>query len=57
MRLFYRLLCLFGRHTRGPRQETWNDGSHFRSICRGCHASLAKLPHGWVTLDKVKSTD
>jgi hypothetical protein len=57
MRLFYRLLCMFGRHSRGPSIEVWNDGAHFRSTCRGCDISLAKGPAGWEPLEKVKSAD
>jgi hypothetical protein len=57
MRIFYRLLCMFGRHSRGPRPEVWNDGDHFRSTCRGCDISLAKGPGGWAPLEAVKSSN
>jgi hypothetical protein len=52
-RLFYRLLCMFDHHTRGPSDQMWHDGLRFRSVCRGCGRPLARTKVRWRRQDQL----
>jgi hypothetical protein len=51
--LYFRLLCLFDHHTRGPSEEMWHDGLRFRSVCRGCGRPLARTKVRWRRQDQL----
>ena len=51
--LYFRMLCLFDHHTRGPSDEMWHDGLRFRSVCRGCGRPLARTKVRWRRQDQL----
>ena len=47
MNLIQRLYCAFGTHVRS-RGQARQEGSVFRSHCRGCGKPMVRTATGWV---------
>jgi hypothetical protein len=46
MNLLQPVYCLFGKHHRS-RSRAWDDGSVYRSWCKGCGKPMIRDLDGW----------
>lgn len=47
MNLIQMFNCARGKHVRS-RGSAWQDGTSFRSVCRGCGVPMVRNVGGWV---------